>query len=435
MLDLLKKNQEMLDAHAYKLADERDMLRIASLDNPNDYDFYLIACCLCNYPIDREEKIEARELRMQYFLKTNNGSIVGFEHPITDYKKAVTSVSCKNTGNINKYGLYEYEISINDKNLVSDLWDAKGRNCLKYVDSKTYEDKLIVSISRDQLDNFTRLLDRYMIDYDIDDIESGLFYQNKSGNKLVDFSTLTLPFEPYPYQVEDAEKIIKKKRVLLGHEMGCFVGDTLVVLSDGSKVKIKDLVDKDTFIVSSYNTETKQFVTSNAISKKTRINAELIKVIYKSVLDNKIYEVLCTPDHKFLTDNGWVEAKDLKSFDKLISENHDMEVIRIEQTNHREDVYCLTVDNTHTFLIDGNIVVHNCGKTFISVLVGTSIGSNKHISVSTTDELQYNTIVITDKGPLPIGKIVEENIDCKVQICKDGKFEYANILERHVIEE
>lgn len=437
MLDLLLKNKEMLDNHEYKLSDERTMLKIASLDNPNDYDLYLVACCLCNYPLDPDEKKEARDLRMKYFLATNNGSVVGFEHAITDYKKTTSSVECKNTGNINKYGLYEYEINVNDKNFVSDLWDAKSRNCLKYVDSKTYEDKLIVSISRDQLDNFTKLLDTFMVKYDIDDIESGMFYKNKSSNKLIDLSKLSLPFTPYSYQIEDAEKIIKKKRVLLGHEMGCFVGDTLVLLSDGSKVKIKDLADKGTFNIVSYDTKTKQFVTSTAISRKTRINAELIKVIYsnKSIFDNKIYEVLCTPDHKFLTEHDWVEAQNLKPFDKLISENHNIEVIRLEQTNYREDVYCLTVDNTHTFLIDGNVVVHNCGKTFISVLVGTSIGSNKHVSVATTDELQYDTLVITDKGPLPIGRIVEENIDCKVQICKNGKFEYTNILERHVIEE
>ena len=215
MLDLVAKNNEMLKTKQYKLADERSMLKISSLDKPNDYDLYLIACCLCNYPIN--EKSDARELRMKYFKATNNGQIDGFEHPITDYKKATTSVTCTNTGNINKYGLYEYEININDRDLVSDLWDAKAKNCLKYVDSKTYADKLIISIARDQLDNFTKLLDNFMISYDIDDIEDGLFYKNKSGNKLVDLSKLTLPFTPYPYQIEDAEKIIKKKRLLLGH--------------------------------------------------------------------------------------------------------------------------------------------------------------------------------------------------------------------------
>lgn len=238
MLDLLQKNKEMLAAKAYKLADERTMLKISSLSNPNDYDLYLVACCLCNYPI--EEKTEARELRMQYFKATNNGSIIGFEHPVTDYKKTVTSVECKNTGKVNKFGLYEYEININDKNLVSDLWEAKAKNCLKYVDNKTFEDKLIVSISRDQLDNFTKLLDRLMIKYDEDDIEAGLFYQNKSSNQLVDLSTLSLPFTPYDFQIEDATKIIKKKRVLLGHEMGC--GKTFISVLVGTSLNMPKLV-------------------------------------------------------------------------------------------------------------------------------------------------------------------------------------------------
>lgn len=238
MLDLLKKNKEMLEAKVYKLADERMMLKIASLDNPNDYDLYLVACCLCNYPID--EKAEARELRMQYFRATNGGSIIGFEHPVTDYKKTVTSVECKNTGRVNKFGLYEYEVNINDKNLVSDLWDAKNKNCLKYVDSKTDPDKLVISISRDQLDNFTKLLDRLMIKYDPDDIEAGLFYLNKSENSLVDLSKLSLPFTPYDFQIEDATKIIKKKRVLLGHEMGC--GKTFISVLVGTSLNIPKLV-------------------------------------------------------------------------------------------------------------------------------------------------------------------------------------------------
>lgn len=238
MLDLVAKNKEMLANKSYKLADERTMLKINSLSNPNDYDLYLIACCLCNYPID--EKSEARELRMKYFKATNNGQLDGFEHPVTDYKKTVTSIKCVNTGNVNKFGLYEYEININDKDLVSDFWVFKAKNCLKYVDSKTYDDKIIVSISRDQLANFTELLDKYMIAYDQDDIESGLFYKNKSNNKLIDVSKLSLPFTPYPYQIEDAEKIVKKKRLLLGHDMGA--GKTLISILVGTSINIPKLV-------------------------------------------------------------------------------------------------------------------------------------------------------------------------------------------------
>ena len=237
MVDLLAKNKEMLSKKAYKLADERTMLKISTLTNPNDYDKYLIACCLCNYPI--EEKSEVRELRMKYFLATNNGCIDGFEHPITDYKKVVTSVCCKNTGNINKYGLYEYEINVNDSNLVNDLWSYKSKNCLKYVDSKSYKDKIIVSISRDQLDNFIKVLDKFMISYDLDNINHNLFYKNKSSNKLIDVSKLPT-FKPYEYQIEDANAIIKKKRVLIANEMG--TGKTAISILVGSSIKEAKLV-------------------------------------------------------------------------------------------------------------------------------------------------------------------------------------------------
>lgn len=433
-MDLIQKNREMLLAGKYNVQDTRQLSRIASLSEPNDYDLYLIACALSNYDIS--EKAEACDLRMQLFLKTSNSGL-DYSHKQSDYNKIETKLKCTNTGKTNKFGLYEYEINVNDRDLVSDLWEYKAKDCLKYVDNKTFPDKIIVSIGKNQLSNFKDMLDKLGIAYEKKNMDDGIVFTNKSTHKLIDLSGLDLPFTPYDFQLEDAEKILKKKRALLGHEMGCFVGDTLVVLSDGSKVKIKDLVDKGTFNIISYDTKTKQFVTSTAISRKTRINAELIKVIYssKSIFDNKIYEVLCTPDHKFLTKHDWVEARDLKPFDKLISENRNIEVIGLEQTNYREDVYCLTVDSTHTFLIDGNVVVHNCGKTFISVLIGCSIFNKEDVIYRTLDNLEYNDTVITDKGPLPIGKIVEENIDCKVQVIKNGITKFVNILDRGCIEE
>lgn len=239
MLDLIAKNKEMLDAKAYNIADTRLMMRIASLKTINDYDLYLIACCLCNYDI--EEKSDARELRMEYFLKTNNGSIVGFEHGESDYGIVGKSdIKCTNTGNVNKFGLYEYEINVNNKDLVSDLWEKKPKDCLKYVDNKTYEDKLIVSISKSQLDNFMAMLDELVIDYEISDLQKGLIYTNKSGNELIDISTLDLPFEPYQYQIEDAKRLVSKKRALLGHDMGC--GKTLISILIGQSLDMPKLV-------------------------------------------------------------------------------------------------------------------------------------------------------------------------------------------------
>lgn len=238
MLNLVEKNKEMLNTHQYKLADERTMLKISTLSNPNDYDLYLIACCLCNYNIP--EVLDAMDLRQEYYEKTNNGSIIGFEHTAEDYGKVVSSLHCTNTGKVNNFGLYEFEINKNDYSLVNDLWASKNQDCLKYVDSKTFPDKVVVSISKSQFDNFKKLLDKLLIGYDEDNLRENLFYDNMSHNKLVDLASLSLPFKPYPFQIEDATKILQRKRVLLGHDMG--VGKTFISILVGTSLDMPKLV-------------------------------------------------------------------------------------------------------------------------------------------------------------------------------------------------
>ena len=154
---------------------------------------------------------------------------------------------------------------------------------------------------------------------------------------------------------------------LVGVDIGCFSGDTKVFTSSGW-IEIKDLVDKDAFTIESYDTETKSFVISKAIAKKTRENASLVKVVYHivSTLKEKQFEVYCTPDHKFLIreDNdkeSWIEASKLSRDVELVSEDYKILVDNVYSTDRVEDVYCLTVENTHTFLIEGSVVVHNCG--------------------------------------------------------------------------
>lgn len=440
MLDLIEKNKEMLKNNLYNSTDTRQMLKIDSLTNINDYDLYLIACCLCNYDI--EEKSEARDLRMEYFLKTNNGNISGYEHSISDYKNtAKTNITCKNTGNINKYGLYEFEINTVDKEIINILWSKKSDDCLKYVDSKTYSDKIIVSINKGQFDNFTNMLDELLIKYDIDNLSIGLIFNNNSNNTLLDTSTLDLPFELYPYQLEDAQKIVKKKRALLGHEMGCISGNCLVTIKENDiikDIKLSELYNlytvNNNISIKSYVDETFKFMPIKNVLYKGEQSVIKIQTIRTFII--------CTLDHEILTNHGWVEAQNLKINDIIISDNINNEttfidtVVNIDLLSMKESVFDVVIDSffIHNFVAN-NIVVHNCGKTLISILVGESIGTKQNIVYNTLDNLNYNDIVITDKGPLPIGKIVEENIDCKVQVTKNGITKFVNILDRNCTEE
>ena len=79
-------------------------------------------------------------------------------------------------------------------------------------------------------------------------------------------------------------------------------------------MSLKDLAENKREIVVFACTESGKVVAAKATAKKTRSNAELIKVI----LDNGA-EIRCTPDHKFmLRDGKFTQAKDLKSDQSLM---------------------------------------------------------------------------------------------------------------------
>lgn len=162
---------------------------------------------------------------------------------------------------------------------------------------------------------------------------------------------------------------------LVGVDIGCFTGDTKVWISGGHYESIKSLVGKS-FIVDSFDEEQKCFVYSKAVALKTRENASLVSVTYKSKITNNITTVRCTPDHKFLvsTDTSctysdviWVEAKDLVKDMRLVSEDDYVYVESVAELQEKEDVYCLSVDATHNFVLDGGIIVHNCGMLAVKL--------------------------------------------------------------------
>lgn len=161
---------------------------------------------------------------------------------------------------------------------------------------------------------------------------------------------------------------------IVGVDIGCFTGDTEVWCSAGYYKPIKDLVDNDRFMTDSYDFEVKGFVICGAVAKKTRENAPLVRVNYGG------HSVRCTPDHQFLvstnssvyydsdeTELKWIEAKDLKEGMRLVAEDARVIVKSVEELTETEDVYCLTVEDTHNFTIKGGIIVHNCGMTAVKL--------------------------------------------------------------------
>lgn len=180
---------------------------------------------------------------------------------------------------------------------------------------------------------------------------------------------------------------------LVGVDIGCFTGDTKVWLSAGHYESMKSLVGKH-FIVDSFDEEQKCFVHSRAAAAKTRENASLVSVTYKSKITNNVTTVRCTPDHKFLVSNDtsctysdvtWVEAKDLVRGMRLVSEDDYVYVENIIKLQDKEDVYCLSVDDTHNFVLDGGIIVHNCGMRAVKL-------AEKHLDLPNLDSVIHKYV-------------------------------------------
>lgn len=197
---------------------------------------------------------------------------------------------------------------------------------------------------------------------------------------------------------------------------GCFTKDTKVKLADGRELTFGELIKEDKKGKKNYTyTVNKLGLISIAQIKNPRLtikSAEIIKV----TLDNG-QEVKCTPNHLFMLKDGtykeaqslspkdslmplyhklskevdrinregyvlvfqpktndWIPVHHLAgrmrhhvNFNKLdnnpdlvrleISGNH--KVVKIEQLAYKEDVYDLTIDNTHNFALASGVFVHN----------------------------------------------------------------------------
>ena len=94
----------------------------------------------------------------------------------------------------------------------------------------------------------------------------------------------------------------------------CVTGDTIIQTNAGPKT-IKELADNSAeFRVRSYDKEKNEVVLKRATAFKTKDNAKILKLKTKS---GKVIKL--TPDHRVFTKRGWIEAKDLKLTDKVLS--------------------------------------------------------------------------------------------------------------------
>lgn len=139
-------------------------------------------------------------------------------------------------------------------------------------------------------------------------------------------------------------------KVIIGEE--CFVGDTYVITDNGSR-PIKSLYQKhlDNQVlpqVLSYNEQNGKFEFKNIISVSNKGFKKVIKVIFGN------REVICTPDHLFLTQNNWKRADSLVFGDAIVS----------NPTDKHQVLNALNEDQKQIFLGSclGDGYLHNIGN-------------------------------------------------------------------------
>lgn len=158
--------------------------------------------------------------------------------------------------------------------------------------------------------------------------------------------------------------------------MGCFTGDTKIKLLDNREITFKELIQERlegkrhwTF---TFNQEKKSIEVAEIKNPRvTRKNAELVEV----TLDNG-EKIRCTPDHRFMLHSGtYKQAKDLVNGESLMplymwdydsleqttmrAKAYNHKVIAVNFLNEKEDVYDITIDQTHNFALAAGVFVHN----------------------------------------------------------------------------
>lgn len=111
--------------------------------------------------------------------------------------------------------------------------------------------------------------------------------------------TLVSAIRDYRKEYDSKNKVYKASPLHDNNSHWCFTLDTLILTRTGMR-RIIDVTDKDEVLtLHGWKRCTKAY--------KTRTNAKLVEVTFQDGT-----KVKCTPDHLFLTENGWRSAKDLR---------------------------------------------------------------------------------------------------------------------------
>lgn len=149
---------------------------------------------------------------------------------------------------------------------------------------------------------------------------------------------------------------------------GCWTADTLIRLVDNRILTIKEVIEeykqgKVNYVFGCTEDGTIKIepILDGFLTKK---DAQIVRLTL-----NNGKQIKCTPEHRImLRDGSYKEAQHLTENDSLMSDiqntisEFNYRIVKIEQLEEKEDVYDITVKETHNFALEAGIFVHNCVK-------------------------------------------------------------------------
>jgi hypothetical protein len=151
----------------------------------------------------------------------------------------------------------------------------------------------------------------------------------------------------------------------------CFLGDTHILMADGSYKDIEDLEIGD--FVKSYDEITCKII-KGLVTDVFSYAREEMKSDHYLVVNN---ELKLTPDHRVYSNGEWIIAGDLKVGDSLFNPTCKYPIFSIEKIFEKQPVYNLEVEKYHNYFVamgNGNILVHNGGTQQIGILPYANAG-------------------------------------------------------------
>jgi len=140
----------------------------------------------------------------------------------------------------------------------------------------------------------------------------------------------------------------------------CFVGETKILTKDGFKTIESMMWTKNSLIE---NKDRRVFFNHNNELVSGRVWSNGFKPIIELTLSNG-NTIKCTPDHKFMLDNGSTEiAKNLINCSLQSFNNFNVYVSKIEDKGEIKEVFDFNLDEgeSHWGIIEG-VIAHNCGE-------------------------------------------------------------------------